>query len=93
MAWHGILHYSTVQFVAGVPGFATQDEDRFLADKEVDCHGTTSVANNPSPSPIAIADAVVSGDHARDRGCIFRAVTLFVSCWTVCVVHMFSLRR
>jgi hypothetical protein len=64
-----------------------QDADRFLADEEVDWHGATSAADNPSP--IAIADDVVSRDHDRDRGGIFRAVIRFVSCRTVCVVRLF----
>jgi hypothetical protein len=34
--------------------------------------------------------AVVSRDHDRDRGCIFRAVIRFVLCWTVCVVYLLS---
>ena len=51
-----------------------QDADRFLADEEVDWLGAASVAMSDCMSPIAIADAVVSRDHNRDRGGIFRAV-------------------
>ena len=45
-----------------------------------------------SPSPITIADDAVSRYHDMDRGSIFWAVIRFVSCLTVCVVRLLSLR-